>query len=148
MPENPITHPLTNNKDVNPLHILREDLTTLSPSSRKIATLYFQANHLKHIYRKGWLEHGIQESVTESVADHSFGVAFLALILANDVDPSLNQEKLLKMALLHDYSESVIGDTTPRNEVDQTFHQIRRSNLPLHFVFPDVDCISSSDARL
>ena len=129
MPENPITHPLTDNKDANPLHILREDLTTLSPSSRKVATLYFQANHLKHIYRKGWLEHGIQESVTESVADHSFGVAFLALILANDVDPSLNQEKLLKMALLHDYSESVIGDTTPRNEVDQPFRKHMESEI-------------------
>ena len=116
-------------KDDNAVQILREELTTLSPQSRKIATLYFQAHHLKHIYRKGWLEHNIVGKNCESVADHTFGVAFLALILADEVDPSLNHEKLLKMALLHDYSESVIGDTTPRNEVDHTFRKHMESEI-------------------
>ncbi len=116
-------------KDDNAVQVLREELTALSPRSRKIATLYFQAHHLKHIYRKGWLEHNISTKYCESVADHTFGVAFLALILADEVDPSLNHEKLLKMALLHDYSESVIGDTTPRNEVDHAFRKHMESEI-------------------
>jgi putative hydrolase of HD superfamily len=116
-------------KDDNAIQVLREELTALSPRSRKIATLYFQAHHLKHIYRKGWLENNISTKYCESIADHTFGVAFLVLILADEVDPSLNHEKLLKMALLHDYSESVIGDTTPRNEVDHTFRKHMESEI-------------------
>ena len=46
----------------------------------------------------------------ESVADHSFSVAFISLILAEMVNQPMNKAKLLTIALLHDLPESVIGD--------------------------------------
>jgi putative hydrolase of HD superfamily len=46
----------------------------------------------------------------ENVAAHSFGVAFLALLLSELVDDPLDTAKLLTIALLHDLPESVIGD--------------------------------------
>lgn len=46
----------------------------------------------------------------ESVADHSFGVTFISLILAEMVDQPLDKAKLLTIALLHDLPESVISD--------------------------------------
>jgi putative hydrolase of HD superfamily len=46
----------------------------------------------------------------ESVADHSFGVAFTSLILAELVAQPIDRVKLLTIALLHDLPESVISD--------------------------------------
>ncbi len=46
----------------------------------------------------------------ESVADHSFGVAFISLTLAELVEQPLDKSKLLTIALLHDLPESLIGD--------------------------------------
>ena len=58
---------------------------------------WFQVLHLKQTYRKGWLERGLSDRHCESVAEHSFGVAMLALLIGRDV-PSLNLEKVLRLA--------------------------------------------------
>jgi len=46
----------------------------------------------------------------ESVSDHSFGVAFIALVLAQQVDGPIDTAKLLTMALLHDLPEAILSD--------------------------------------
>lgn len=61
---------------------------------------------LKEIKRAGWVLHGIQNG--ESVADHSFQVAIMAMSLAHKV--GVDQNKSVQMALIHDIGESVIGD--------------------------------------
>lgn len=78
-----------------------------------IIRIYFALNHLKHIYRRGWLLNGIPKDICESVADHTFGVAFLALLLSNFEQGELDQSKLLKMALIHDVGEIDAGDIVP-----------------------------------
>jgi putative hydrolase of HD superfamily len=67
---------------------------------------------LKSIPRTGWVESGIQEP--ESVADHSFRTAVLAMLLA-DLQ-GLDSGKAAKMALLHDLAEALTGDLTPENK--------------------------------
>lgn len=63
---------------------------------------------LKEMKRSGWLRKGIVEA--ESVADHSFGTALLALLFT----PSgFDKEKCLKMAVFHDIQEAIVGDITP-----------------------------------
>jgi len=66
------------------------------------------ANRLKVTPRGGWATRGLTD--VESVADHSFGVAFVALILAELVDEPIDRAKLLSIALLHDLPESLITD--------------------------------------
>lgn len=66
---------------------------------------------LKKIRRKGWKEK-IGLTSPESVADHSYNTAVMAMVLADLKE--LDTEKILKMALLHDLAESVIGDFTPQ----------------------------------
>ncbi len=61
---------------------------------------------LKRVPREGWLARGIREP--ESVAEHTLGVAFLAMLLARD--RALDEEKAVEMALLHDLPESRVGD--------------------------------------
>ena len=65
---------------------------------------------MKKIPRQGWID---KLSVTnpESVADHVFSMAIMGMIFS-DLE-NQDTEKILKMILLHDLAESVIGDMTP-----------------------------------
>ena len=65
---------------------------------------------LKTIPRQGWIEK-LEIDHPESVADHSYTVSTMSMVLS-DLE-GLNTEKIIKMALLHDLSESIIGDITP-----------------------------------
>ena len=62
---------------------------------------------LKEVKRSGWLTQvGIRNP--ESVADHSFRCAILAMIIS-DLS-NANTEKLIRMMLLHDIQEAITGD--------------------------------------
>ena len=65
---------------------------------------------LKSIPRQGWKDKLDMDDV-ESVADHSYSTAIMSMVLS-DLE-GLDTEKIIKMALLHDLAESVIGDVTP-----------------------------------
>ncbi len=81
---------------------------------------------LKEVPRTGWLDRGIRIEETESVADHSFGVALLAWLLAPD---ELDRARVVELALLHDLAESAVGDATPYDrETLQTLDPDTRRN--------------------
>ena len=69
--------------------------------------------HLKQLYRQGWLRAGISRARCESVAEHTLGVALLALFAADAHFPKINRAKLLRMALVHDFGEVYAGDIIP-----------------------------------
>jgi putative hydrolase of HD superfamily len=71
---------------------------------------------LKRVPRTGWLDRGIDPALAESVADHSFGVAMLAWLLAverNAQGAPLDPTRVLCLALAHDLAEATTGDETP-----------------------------------
>jgi hypothetical protein len=74
----------------------------------KTLQLLFHANRLKAIPPVGWQMRGVFHP--ESVAEHTFGVAFLAMILADSIEEEVNRERLLAIALLHDLGEAFITD--------------------------------------
>ena len=53
----------------------------------------------------------------ESVADHSFRVALFALFTARARDDGTDADKCVRMALVHDLAECVVGDITPNDGV-------------------------------
>ncbi len=73
------------------------------------------AGKLKTVKRQGWVDAGIPGGDVESVADHSFRVAFIVAFIApaGGHDPL----KAVRMALLHDLAESAVGDLTPSSGV-------------------------------
>lgn len=71
---------------------------------------------LKDTARKGWTRVGVQRP--ESVADHAWGVALLALAVA-DARPGLDRARLLELALVHDLAEAVTGDLVPGDYADR-----------------------------
>ncbi|XVE53394.1 hypothetical protein DITRI_Ditri02bG0200700 [Diplodiscus trichospermus] len=68
---------------------------------------------LKTTKRKGWINHGIKGP--ESIADHMYRMALMALI-AGDL-PGVNRERCIKIAIIHDIAEAIVGDITPSDGV-------------------------------
>jgi putative hydrolase of HD superfamily len=63
---------------------------------------------LKQTARAGWGQRGVPDA--ESVADHSFGVAFTILVLAPQLDEPIDLGKALALAVLHDLPEALTSD--------------------------------------
>jgi putative hydrolase of HD superfamily len=72
-----------------------------------IVSLHSRLLTLKMLPRTGWLQRGVANG--ESVAEHTFGVAALALLVGDQV-PDIDRGRLLAIALLHDMAEVLIGD--------------------------------------
>ena len=99
-----------------------------------IENFFHKVLMLKTIHRQGWKEK-LQINYPESVADHSYSVSIMSMILA-DLE-GLNTEKIIRMALLHDLAESIIGDITPdhitkNQKIAKENHAIKQilKNLP------------------
>ena len=71
-----------------------------------------EALQLKELERTGWVRAGVR--APESVAAHSWGVAWLVLVLC---PKNVDLERALAMAVVHDLAEVRTGDLTPRSGV-------------------------------
>ena len=65
-------------------------------------------NQLKRTARTGWVQRGVPNA--ENVAAHSFGVVFVALVLAQIIEEPLDLGRLLAIAALHDLPEALTTD--------------------------------------
>jgi putative hydrolase of HD superfamily len=77
-----------------------------------------ELQRLKRLDRTGWTLRGLPNG-TESVAAHSFGVGVTAMLLADEFISrgiSVDVEKVLRIALLHDWAEVRVGDM-PRTAI-------------------------------
>lgn len=72
----------------------------------KILELLTLAEKLKCELRHSWLSNGKQESV----AEHSWRLAFMVCLFSPYLSQPVNIEKSLKMALIHDLAEAETGD--------------------------------------
>ena len=105
-----------------------------------IEKIFEKVLELKNIPRQGWKEK-LEINNPESVADHSYSTAVMSMILS-DME-GLNSEKMIKMALLHDLAESIIGDIIPGKitndeKITKENQAIRRilKNLPSEITEP------------
>ncbi|KAL1928208.1 hypothetical protein VTP01DRAFT_3124 [Rhizomucor pusillus] len=70
--------------------------------------------NLKKTKRTGWVDNGVQKP--ESIADHMHRMGVMAMLID---DPMLNRERCIKMAIVHDLAEAVVGDITPHAGVSK-----------------------------
>ena len=64
--------------------------------------------------RTGWGRSGVAKP--ESIADHMYRMSMFALTAAGT---EYNQNKLVKMALVHDIAEAIVGDIAPSDNISK-----------------------------
>ena len=73
---------------------------------------------LKTLKRAGWVIRGIKNA--ESVAEHSYRTAVLAMAIADKLKiSSKNKLQLIEMALIHDLGEAYVGDIVPEQSISK-----------------------------
>ncbi len=78
----------------------------------RLAKFFFEAGQLKRLKRSGWSFAGVQNP--ESVAEHSWRAALIGLFLAKT--ENADENKVVKICLLHDLAETRIGDVNRVND--------------------------------
>jgi putative hydrolase of HD superfamily len=91
---------------------------------------FFELNHLKQLYRQGWLRAGVPEARCESVAEHGFSMALLGWWVAGAAFPELDVDRILRLTLVHELGEIYTGDLTPGDAVaPEEKHRLEREGL-------------------
>ncbi|HYD35107.1 MAG TPA: HD domain-containing protein [Vitreimonas sp.] len=80
-------------------------ITAFNPAH--LLTFYQLAEKLKTTLRHSWLNDGVRR---ESVAEHSWMMALLAMVLMPHLSQKLDALKVLKMIIVHDLAEAVTTD--------------------------------------
>ncbi|MCL7024340.1 hypothetical protein MKW94_013370 [Papaver nudicaule] len=80
-----------------------------APSASSAIDFLTLCHRLKATKRTGWIKRDIKGP--ESIADHMYRMGVMALITA-DI-PGVNRDKCIKMAIVHDIAEAIVGDITP-----------------------------------
>lgn len=65
---------------------------------------------LKSQPRTGWVDKGISLVNAESISDHMYRMSLISMALPTD---TILVDKCVKIALVHDIAESLVGDITP-----------------------------------
>lgn len=81
-----------------------------SPALRAIELVQF-LDRLAALPRTGWLLRGVVDP--ESIAEHTYGVCVVATLLVDDLRArgmTVDGERVLRMALVHDAAEAFTGD--------------------------------------
>ncbi|RMC13032.1 hypothetical protein DUI87_10562 [Hirundo rustica rustica] len=67
---------------------------------------------LKRVPRTGWVYRNVANP--ESVSDHMYRMAMMALVTE---DKNLNKDRCLRLALVHDMAECIVGDIAPADNI-------------------------------
>lgn len=94
-------------KDAIPDHIKSLLIPNGKPVNYILAFLQI-VRLLKTQKRTGWIDHGIPPFDTESIADHMYRMSIISMLV-----PHVNTDKCVKIAVVHDIAESLVGDITP-----------------------------------
>ena len=127
--------------------------------------ILIELQRLKNLDRTGWTLRGLPPG-TETVAAHSFGVGVTAMMLADELATRgvpIDSERVLRMALLHDWAEARIGDM-PRTATqyfaadqrkraetaafDDVVHGLRAGETLYRELFCDYEQRNGLEARL
>ncbi|XP_010472377.1 PREDICTED: HD domain-containing protein 2-like [Camelina sativa] len=83
---------------------------------------------LKTTPRAGWIKRDVKDP--ESIADHMYRMGLMALI-SSDI-PGVNRDKCMKMAIVHDIAEAIVGDITPSCGISKEEKNRRESEALEH----------------
>jgi len=80
------------------------------PSASQALEFLRVVGKLKTLKRTGWVNNGV--ALPESVADHMYRMAMCSFLIT---DPALDRARLMKLAVVHDLAEALVGDIVPHD---------------------------------
>ncbi|XP_072297067.1 5'-deoxynucleotidase HDDC2 [Eucyclogobius newberryi] len=83
-------------------------------SMRKMLQFMKLIGQLKRVPRTGWVYRQVKEP--ESVSDHMYRMAMMSLTIT---DPTVDRDRCIKLALVHDMAECIVGDIAPSDNVSK-----------------------------
>ncbi|KAM4771482.1 5'-deoxynucleotidase HDDC2 isoform 2-T2 [Rhinophrynus dorsalis] len=69
---------------------------------------------LKRVPRTGWVYRKVENP--ESVSDHMYRMAVMAMLTE---DKQLNKDRCIRLALVHDMAECIVGDIAPADNISK-----------------------------
>lgn len=86
---------------------------------RNSMRFYLLATQLKYKIRSGWdkTHWNVSKERIESIAEHVYGTCILALSIDSEFKTNLDINKVIKMLVLHELGEVIIGDITPFDNI-------------------------------
>ncbi|KAF4511672.1 hypothetical protein G6O67_003445 [Ophiocordyceps sinensis] len=108
-----------------------------TPSKGTTSPLAFfhMIERLKTTKREGWRRLGIIGG--ESIADHMYRMSIVAMLAPPTLAPRLDMAKCIKMCLVHDMAELLVGDITPVDGVAKP-EKNRREAQTMDFLTRDL----------
>ncbi|XP_057853838.2 uncharacterized protein LOC131063902 isoform X2 [Cryptomeria japonica] len=85
------------------------------PSPSSAIDFLTLCQRLKTTKRTGWIYREVKDP--ESIADHMYRMAAMALI-AVDI-PGIDRDRCVKMAIVHDIAEAIVGDIAPSDGISK-----------------------------
>ncbi|KAG0262048.1 HD domain-containing protein 2 [Mortierella polycephala] len=85
--------------------------------------------NLKRTKRTGWLDHDIKPA--ESIADHMYRMSVMTLLI-DEKTAGVNKDRCIKIAIVHDLAECLVGDITPYDGVTAEDKHMRERNAMHH----------------
>ncbi|ODV88536.1 hypothetical protein CANCADRAFT_18799, partial [Tortispora caseinolytica NRRL Y-17796] len=95
----------------------------LSQSAQQKAPIGFFhiLENLKTTKRTGWVQFGVPNP--ESISDHMYRMGIISFLAPKDLD----RDRCIKMSIVHDMAESLVGDFTPRDDISSEEKHRRES---------------------
>uniref|UniRef100_UPI00398F2DE7 5'-deoxynucleotidase HDDC2 n=1 Tax=Pristiophorus japonicus TaxID=55135 RepID=UPI00398F2DE7 len=82
---------------------------------------------LKRVPRTGWVYRNVNKP--ESVSDHMYRMAVMAFLTE---DQKLNKDRCIKLALVHDMAECIVGDIAPADNISKKEKHRREEEAMKH----------------
>ncbi|XP_023086417.1 HD domain-containing protein 2 isoform X2 [Piliocolobus tephrosceles] len=86
--------------------------TFLGHGARSLLQFLRLVGQLKRVPRTGWVYRNVQRP--ESVSDHMYRMAVMAMVIKDD---HLNKDRCVRLALVHDMAECIVGDIAPADNI-------------------------------
>ncbi|KAF5827434.1 HD domain-containing protein [Dunaliella salina] len=90
------------------------DAPKASPSPASALNFLLLASNLKTNKRTGWVLRNVHGP--ESIADHMYRMSLMSLIAG---DTGVDQNRCIKMSIVHDVAEAIVGDITPHCKISK-----------------------------
>ncbi|XP_027895488.1 5'-deoxynucleotidase HDDC2 [Xiphophorus couchianus] len=89
---------------------------------------------LKRVPRTGWVYNNVKNP--ESVSDHMYRMAMMSLTIT---DPTVDRDRCIKLALVHDMAECIVGDIAPSDNISKAEKHRREEEAMRHLssLLPD-----------